>query len=226
MHNRDYPSLWIASLISETTVESPVNLEAFCKTLTARAWEFAEVLLALEGQTGEKLTAMFPTNKNKPQSAEDAFLTFALGTIRAKPRGNVARGPLYQWKLCTITMEDDAPHIGLTTEGRELLMRLEGLTAQTPHAPEHARPFLRHIELHAREDWRCFRWLIDLVIEEPRRPELMERLRERNSEWSDTQVATNLAGYVARAREWGIIEQKLFNGTYRLTEFGKGISNE
>jgi hypothetical protein len=40
-------------------------------------------------------------------------------------------------------------------------------------------------------------------------------------DWSKSVASTNAQGYVARGREWGLIESRQVQGRYALTPFGE-----
>jgi hypothetical protein len=50
---------------------------------------------------------------------------------------------------------------------------------------------------------------------------LLDRYSRSHPQWTANEVSTNVAGYVARAREWGLVEPHQLGGTYALTEHGK-----
>ena len=63
-------------------------------------------------------------------------------------------------------------------------------------------------------------------MNEPSRLELVEVFQTARPDWTASVAATNTQGYVARAREWGLVESKQVAGTYRLTEFGERYTAE
>lgn len=224
LHNRDFPSIWAAALLANQTAEGPVPLSRFLADATRSAWRYAESLRELEHETRVKLRALFPTNFAKPQSAEEGFKAFAIGSVAKKHRndGKVdASGPLFSWGACQLVRgEDDQMMIGLTTPGYELLEGLDGLSLRWPHEPEYAERFLAYLRGYAAWDWSGFERLLAAVVERPTRVELAQDFKRWHPEWSDALSNTNAAGFVARGREWGLLEPKLIDGTYALTEFG------
>jgi hypothetical protein len=226
LHNRDYPSIWAAVHLAALTTEELVSLNRFYASVLEAAWEFGERLLSLEKALGVKLSALFPTNRRKPQSAEEAFRTFAVGTrVMAGPEVRVS-GPLFVWRVCQIRADGDDLKIGLTSVGRELLATLEGLSLESPHPAALAQRFFAHLRAHAPRDWWGFTTLLETVEVGVTRVELVEAFQRAQPDWSDSVSATNAAGYVARAREWGLVEPRLVEGRYALTPFGKQLLDE
>ena len=226
LHNRDYPALWVGSLLSHVTHQGLVELNDFVTRLKEEAWKYAEALGDLETRTSGKLTVMFPTNRAKPQSAEDGFIAFAFGTVKHDNGDLEMRGPLYQWKICNALVHDSCLRVGLTEEGVSLIKQLRGMTAEIPHEEGHARVFSEYIRSHAPQDWLCLSRLLREVADEPNRQELVERLRAHYRSWGDNQAATNTAGYVSRGREWGFMALKQREGRYVLTDFGREMIDE
>jgi hypothetical protein len=222
MHNRDFPSLWVAFRLAEQTASGPVPYELFVKGATEEAWAYAEALSGLGEAGGQKLTALFPTNRAKPQAAADAFRTFAIGSLVDGNHLSLrAEGPLFSWRVCQATRSSAGDLlIGLTTDGLHLLRGLEGISLELPHAPALARTFLQHLRRHATADWWGFRTVVAAAANEPNRLELVETFQRERPDWSPNVAATNAQGYVARAREWGLLQPKQIGGRYALTEFG------
>jgi hypothetical protein len=222
MHNRDFPSLWVAFRLAERAASEPVPYEPFVEEITDEAWDYAEALRSLEGAAGQKLTALFPTNRAKPQSASDAFKAFAVGSVADGKSGSVrAEGPLFAWRVCQVKRSAGGDFVlGLTPEGLRLLRSLDGISVLLPHAPELARTFLEHLRRHSPGDWWGFCTVVATVADEPNRLELVETFQRERPDWSPKVAATNAQGYVARAREWGLVKPKQVGGRYALTEFG------
>jgi hypothetical protein len=222
MHNRDFPSLWVAFRLAQRSKAGPVDYERFVAEVTEEAWAYADALRPIEEQAGQKLTALFPTNRAKPQSAAEAFRVFAFGTVaRAKDGGLRAEGPLFAWRTCQVKRGDGGDVlVGLTSEGWQLLRSLDGISLELPHAPELARTFLEHLRRHTPGDWWGFQAVLTAVTDEPNRVELVETFRRERPDWNANVAATNAQGYVARAREWGLVQPKQVAGRYGLTEFG------
>jgi hypothetical protein len=224
LHNRDYPSIWAAHALATETGNGPVSWEGFLANVTAEAWRFAESLRPLEETLGYKLRALYPTNFSKPQSAEAGFRAFGVGSIAKKPRDDGkldASGPLFSWGAIQVTREGDDLLVGLTSQGYELLEALNGLSLRWPHEGKQAEAFFALLRDRAPWDWSGFERLLELVAKQPTRVELAEQFKEWRPTWSDAMANTNAAGFVARAREWGLLEPKLIDGRYALTELGE-----
>jgi len=225
LHNRDYPSLWALRFLADLTHEGAIPLHDFESAVCKEAWEFGTTLQALERVTAQKLTGLFPTNHEKKDASESAFVIFAIGDHRVTGGFLRTTGPLYQWGVTRVLEGVDGLLVGVTREGWRLLASLEGLTAAAPHDRRHAEVFFEHLRSHAQGDW----WGFDRVIHavhrgRATRKDLIEDLGEGPYDWSANELSTNAAGYVARAREWGLLTPKQDGGRYVLTEFGNEIA--
>jgi hypothetical protein len=225
IHNRDYPSIWAVNRLARYTVDGLITLTEFQMRVTRAAWFYGAQLGALEEKVGGlRLTALFPTNLNKPEAAERAFQNFAVGEVprRSSQQGEVrVGGPLFVWRACQLERRDGDLYIGMTTSGRFLLDGLVGLSLELPHAQDAADHFLRHLfESSPGERWG-FEQILSLVARAPDREELVSEIATQRSDWTYATVSSVAQGYVARAREWGLLEPRLQRGRYRLTEFGE-----
>ena len=221
MHNRDYPSLWVAHQLAKRTHATLVSYQSFIDEVTEEAWKYADRLKELEPIAGQKLTALFPTNRAKPQSAADGFRAFAIGYVLNGGREPMrAEGPLFAWRACQVTRQGDSLLLGLTPAGRDLLHRLDGISLSLPHPPGMTAAFLSHLRENAPGDWWGFKTVLTAVAQQPNRAELIEAFRQARPDWTESVAGTNAQGYVARAREWGLVEPKQAAGRYSLTDFG------
>lgn len=225
LHNRDYPSLWAAVRLARYSQDESVPFSDFCRRATNAAWLFAANLAPLEERhPGMRLRALFPSNPNKRQAAESGFQTFAIGSVprKAPQQGPIrADGPLFVWRLCQLERRNGELVVGLTTAGRSLLEDLVGLSLDFPHDAEAATRFLAWVsEVSPGEKWG-FDHVLAAVAERPDREQLVGRLADEKPDWTPSTASSVAQGYVARAREWGLIEQGLVENRYRLTEFGE-----
>ena len=224
LHNRDYPSLWALSRLSEMADEEPIPVTDYQARVLQEAWGFGERLLAIEKRTGRKCTALFPTNPDKRQSAEARFWMFAIGDFRIGGNNTIATsGPLFEWRTAGLSGSVDEPLISLTAAGRRLLAALRGLSVQEPHAPASAVVFLAHLQEHAPADGRGFIEILRAIGPDgATRLNVLDHAAAQWPGWTKNMVSTNAAGYIARAREWGLIEPKQSKSRYHLTPFGVG----
>jgi Arc/MetJ-type ribon-helix-helix transcriptional regulator len=224
LHNRDYPSIWAAHQLAELARSEPILLSDYLDEVTRRAWLYADTLRPLEHELNRKLTIMFPRNLRKPQSADEGFRTFAIGSVnnRGGDERPTASGPLFAWKVCQLR-SNGRLLVGLTGQGYKLLRALDGISLDLPHPPEMAEHFFAHLREYARGDWWGFETVLKAVAEEPDRNALLAHFRAAQPDWSNAVVGTNSQGYVGRAREWGLIEPKQIQGRYLLTDFGRRI---
>jgi len=224
LHNRDYPSLWALAQIAQMTSKGAQPFDDCVARLLAHAWSYGQTLTALEEAGEGKLTALFPTNRAKPQSAQAAFENFAVGGYSLMADQLRAYGPLFAWRTCQLEIADDASVlVALTREGQDLICALKGLTARTPHPEPMSTAFALHLKRHCPEDWWGFELVLTYAQDGISRERLAEVFREREPAWGPSVAATNAAGYVARAREWGLLEGQMVNRQYRLSEYGRSL---
>lgn len=222
LHNRDYPSLWALANLAVAAGDQPVPIETYYTQVLQDAWEFGDLLLALEKQSGPKYTALFPTNFEKKKAAEAAFRTFAIGDCRTDSRQVLTtHGPLFEWRAAAVKESPNGLQIGVTSAGWDLLAAIDGITVGEPHPPSIACPFFDHLAKQSDPDWTGFVELLRAIGSEgANRQKVLKHFAEVWSEWTKNEVSTNAAGYVARAREWGLLEPKQTEGRYRLTQLG------
>jgi hypothetical protein len=228
LHNRDFPSLWALARIAEVTSNGPVSIEKLYDELTQQAWVFGESLLELERLTGVKRTALFPTNREKRKSAELGFRTFAIGDYQRRTDATfTTRGPLFEWRVIGILDEGNPePSVALTEPGWSLMKRTCGISIAEPHSRHAACGFLAHLKSHAPGDYDGFTAIVRSIGEAgATRQEVLERIAEAWPDWTDNEVSTNSAGYIARAREWGLVEPKQTKARYNLTPLGHDLTN-
>jgi len=230
LHNRDYPSLWALTVAARMTADGPAPASRVYAEATREAWRYASSMTDLEKKVSGKPTALFPTNTAKPQSAEDGFRAFALGVINRKLNADgrfETAGPLFSWQVVQLVKSDNGPpSLGLTAAGWDLVEAMAGLTLAWPHEREYADRFFVHLREHAPWDWAGFEQLLAFVQERPTRMELAAQFGSWQPAWSSAMQNTNAAGFVARAREWGLLEGKLIDGRYALTEYGESMLME
>lgn len=225
LHNRDYPSLWALARLAVFAREHSVSIADYYERVVQDAWGFGELLVDLQSKFGLKVTALFPTNPEKRKAAEAAFLTFAVGDSRTD-RDDVltAGGPLFDWGVAAADKTRDGLHIGVTEAGWDLLGGIDGITVEEPHSRAAATNFFRHLAEYADADWAAFSEILSCIDRgESTRQELLAQVSRAWPEWTENEVSTNSAGYVARAREWGLLEPKQTNNRYQLASLGSEL---
>jgi len=225
MHNRDYPSLWVLRELAAMCVDGLVRLDEFWTSILPAAWEHGDRLAAYEKVNGVKSTALFPTNKSKTKAAETAFCTFAVGTIEEQiNRGAriATSGPLFEWHAAGLKRgSDDELLIGPTPAGWRLLQQCPIVTVLEPHPAETAEIFVEHLATHPPADYNAMETILHILASgSADRSSLLEQVSQSWPDWSESQVSTNSAGYIARAREWGLVLPKQLKGVYVLSDFG------
>ena len=222
LHNRDYPSLWALTRLAEMTSEQPIPIEDYYSGVLTQAWSFGELLLAAERRTGRKCTAIFPTNPDKRKAAEMGFRMFAVGDYRVAADDAITTGgPLFEWRVAGLTGSGKEPFIGITAAGWRLLGRLGALSVEEPHSRTAAAAFLEHLAEDAPADRAAFAQILQAVgVDGATRQEVLRHVARAWPEWTKNEVSTNAGGYIARAREWGLMQPKQTKSRYHLAAFG------
>lgn len=207
MHNRDFPTLWAANDLARETGRQgrPIPLEAWMAGLTERAWQLPRLLAADKDRYD---FSGFPVNPDKPQASTARFLRFFVST-------DLGEGPLFHLGLAS--SQDDA--VAVSKAGADLLTSLAGLSCAKDGEvkPGWTQKFLQHLAVWAPADLTFLVEVLRGIAEgDSSRPQLVGSVLKAHSEWSETVCATNVAGYVARAREWALIAPKQINGRYVL----------
>lgn len=227
LHNRDYPTIWAGFQIAGLTEKSFQPADEIFKIITKRSWEIAEHLTTRRSPPDFKLTSLFPQNRDKRQAAEGRFRAFALGRYGSTEEGVAADGPLFSWRICQLDLVDNEVVIGITPEGWTLIENLRGLSLNLPHPETIADAFVAHLRSFSPEDWWGFRTVVMVAAEGATRQTMIDKFAsEKTGEWTDAKISTNAQGYVARCREWGLLEPKMTDGEYRLTPYGEKTAEE
>jgi hypothetical protein len=221
LHNRDYTSLWALRQLADAVAASPQLMPSTLARITENAWEFSGRLKPLDTGAELKLTSLFPTNRSKVQSASGQFRAFAVGTVREADGRLHGDGPLFVWRAVQARRGDGGIDIGVTAAGWDLLSAVDGISLRLPHAPEVAERFFNYLRQQAPADLAGLALCIRSAADRPTRAELIAAYQAEYSSWTEAQSSTNAAGYVARGREWGLIEPKLIDRRYQLTSEGE-----
>jgi hypothetical protein len=227
LHNRDWPSLWALSVLGELAAEAVTPWRSFLPEVTIRAWEVAEKIKEMSASGGRKPTALLPTNKAKAHAAESAFQSFGVASVGRRPDRDgkfAVSGPLPLWRAIAFVIEDGELCAGVTGRGWDLLGQMAGLTPAAPHGPEMAEMFFRFLRDRSRTDWWGFETMLAIVAGSPTRDHYIEGFTLAR-EWRASVAASAAQGYLARGREWGLVEPKIVDGRYVLTDFGKELAS-
>jgi hypothetical protein len=223
LHNRDWPSFWALSVLAAETEDGPIDLRAFLLEATTRAWKVADQLTGF----GRRATALLPSNREKKQSAESAFQSFAIASVakRADTRGRFrVSGPLPLWRtLALVSRSSGGPLVGVTEEGWKLLTLVQGLSPLGVHPQNAAEAFMTFLSTHAPSDHWGFKTLLSVIGTSPDRATLVDAF-QRARPWTDAVASSAAQGYLARAREWGLVEPGLRDGRYELTDLGRRLA--
>jgi hypothetical protein len=209
LHNRDLPTIWALDWVGRLAAKggAPIGWSDFVGELIPRAWDMGRALAGVDGAG----TSGFPTNLKRKQATEQRFAAHAVGQVSA--RGN--SGPLFVFRLVGLEGGRTAP----TPAAVELIGALHGagfrIGAAIPAGAWEA--FTRHLRAEAPAELDAWLYVLGLVAEELTRPELVERC----TRWNGSTAATNAMSYVARGREWGLVQPALIDRRYLLTDRGR-----
>jgi hypothetical protein len=153
-----------------------------------------------------------------------------------------ARGPLVSWNAIAFRPDESDFLVGLSRAGIELLQGIAGISLNLPHSPEQAEAFFRHLATYSPGDSEGFRAVLTPIASNPTREELIEETRDFFVEASkrasgrgfgpqnpDRYTWTMAQGYLARAREWGLVDPSMARSersksrVYALTGTGEEI---
>jgi hypothetical protein len=222
LHNRDYPTLWALHRLLSATFErgAPMPWHEYLTFVLDAAWSQGAQLAGMDSERGEaemKASVGFPLNREKRQSAEARFVEHMVGSID-EHRG--PSGPLFALKLAGTRRDDNGFVVAPTPEADELMKFLEAsaLMPQPPHPESAWRVFDTWLRAALPDDYDAWMRVLKEVAATPTREEIVARFA---ADWSGAAAATNVAGYVSRGREWGLVEPKLRDGRYALTERGQ-----
>ena len=223
LHNRDYPTLWAAlSLIEMAAMErKPISWSKFTTAILDAAWKIGTQLARLDQERGSqemKAAVGFPLNREKRQSSEARFLMHMVGTAS----GDAApSGPLFAMQLAGLerSMTGELT-VAPTEKGISLCRSLvsSGLGARPPHPETAWEAFGDHLNACLPDDYAAWIRVLQILAGEPTRDVIVGRF---SKEWPGAAAATNVAGYVSRGREWGLVEHRMMGDRYALTERGR-----
>jgi len=226
LHNRDWPTLKALELLNRMSTSGSVPCRDFYIVATASGWRLSDFLQKHQSAETGKLTALLPSNREKSKAAENNYRNFALGWIKQSEAGKDVRtsGPIFSWSAVGLAWQKGKLHIGLTESGAALIEGISGISPIAPHSKDKAQFFINHISEFGPDDWYFFRQILKELLVKPTRNVLISLIM--SSQKSSTSVSASLAqGYIARGREWGLIEQKQQDGLYLLTQFGKELAS-
>lgn len=223
LHNRDYPTLWAAlSLIAMVADErKPISWSKFTMAILEAAWKIGTHLARLDQERGlqeMKAAVGFPLNREKRQSSEARFVLHMVG---AASRETALSGPLFAMQLAGLEVAGTVELSLAPTERGVVLCRSlveSGLSARPPHPERAWKAFRNHLKDCLPDDYAAWIRVLQVVVTEPTREELVGHF---TTEWPGAAAATNVAGYVSRGREWGLVERRMKGDRYALTDRGR-----
>ena len=131
------------------------------------------------------------------------------------------------WKVIGFENSPDGMKVGMTEVGVRLLEDLVGLTVVQPHPPEMAQKFFDYLKFHTPVDWIGFITMMKSASQRHRRHEMIEVFANQWPDITAANAATHTAGFVARGREWVVVEKEMEkemqDKRYVLTDFGESV---
>lgn len=197
MHNRDYPTLWAAGLLSREMADGePVTYHSWVATTAELAWRLRDSL----SESAMDLSG-FPANPDKPDKSEARFIRFFIGD-------DVGNGPLFDLGLAS---NPGNGTVTLTEPGLHLLAQLKGWSPRTDVEvkAEAREAFLRHLAVWVPEDFKLIRLVVEAIADGMAdRDSLIAAMAEMYPSWIRNVGNTYVAGYIGRSREWGLLESR------------------
>src|SRR5262249_51534594 len=136
-------------------------------------------------------------------------------------------GPLFAMKLAGMKREGATIVVAPTRQAGALWDALAGAgfaaKERPPHPGEAWHIFRGLLQLSLPEDYEAWMRVLRSVGQGRKRDDL---IAEFSSEWAGAAAATNVAGYISRGREWGLVDPKLKEGRYMLTDLGRRAVEE
>ncbi|HWY18596.1 MAG TPA: hypothetical protein VNY27_07785 [Solirubrobacteraceae bacterium] len=225
LHNRDLPTIWALDWLGRLVSEAgrPITWAQYLSELVPRAWATGSALQTADLANGApaKSAAGFPTNKKKHDAAEQRFLAHSVGSVAMRKDTSTATrndGPLFVFRLVGLVVDGNAVMVAPTPEAVVLLRDLRRANASTvrPLPPEAWAAFSSHLERSSPEEIAMWRRVLNVLVDKPGRTAVATRC----SWWAGSIAETNAMSYIARGREWGLVEPKMVDGHYDLTELG------
>lgn len=221
LHNRDLPSLWALDLLANMAVESgsAPGWDQFIDRVRAHSLGLGERLRMqdLSGPTATPAAIGFPKAGPKVVASLDRFVAATIGSPRR------ADGPFFVLGLAAL-VGDEGERLSPTDAALTGLANLidAGLGTRLPQpakATIHWWSFLADTAPAEKDAWHK---VLAVIAESPDRDGLMSRFPE----WPGQLASTNTSGFISRSREWGLLQPKLVDGRYQLTELGSALAQE
>jgi len=221
---RDGADDFAGSEIGTAAAGLPVDFSLWIERLERYAWELAEAISAgtdhdidltglpmlkrsmrSEGQSGR-------TGGTKQGDAKKA----ALHRFRTHFVGRASgRGPIFDLGLAVLDPSERS-RIMLTNDGAALLRELDGFgpLRKSPIPPAWRDAFLAHLARRVPADFEFLAQIVKMIASgEATRDDLTKAvttllIAAGDKSPSDVVISMNVAGYIARGREWGLISPK------------------
>lgn len=208
MHNRDFPTLWALTHLSRAThaTGEPVAFVDWLPEVVTDAWDLGRRL-----PTDKFDLSGFPTNAAKREASEGRFVKFFIGD-------GPGMGPLFDLGLAG---SDEDGRVAPTPAGLVLLTEIEGFSCERGRGipQKWTRAYLRHIARYAPADLAFMSEVLAHIRSgEDDRTRLMQATADTHPDWSESVVDTNVAGFIARSREWGLLLPRQHKGRYAMED--------
>jgi len=219
LHNRDFPTLWALDWLASLTVEGPAPWSSFISRITRESVGVAQFLRGRDFDQPLDLSVGtgFPKPGAKVASSTDRFTASAIGSQKRLD------GPMFVLALAAFA---EPAHMTIAPTGPALTVLSDmidrGLGPTLPQPREAFEAWWSFLGAYAPAERRAWHKILRIVQESPNRDGLVSRFPE----WHGQIASTNVAGFVSRSREWGLMEPDLVDARYRLTDLGLAIAKE
>jgi hypothetical protein len=220
LHNRDLPSLYATALLVGLVrdAHAPVPWRTFTASLKAAAAAAGDRLRRQDAETRPALKSAtgFPKRGDRASASADRFVGVSVGTSG----GSGPTGPAFLLNL--IGAYGDQTAVAPTEAGVLVLGELlaAGLTDRLPQPEAAARTWWTHLRKHAPDEAAAWTAVLARAATAPGRADLVAHFHER---WPGSVADTNVMGYIARGREWGLVAPDMPEGRYHLTPTGEDL---
>lgn len=219
LHNRDFPTLWALDVLANMAGQGAVGWNQFTAMARRDGAVVGERLRLHDLAYGTAISVGigFPKPGAKREASLDRFVNAMIGSARR------ADGPMFTLALIGFAdaeRETVAPtDAGVTALGD---MLEGGLGTNLPQPQPVFERWWQHVTEWAPTERAAWLKVLHVISEAPSRNELLTRFPE----WPGHIATTNTVGFIARSREWGLMQPELLNGRYQLTDLGEAVARE
>lgn len=159
----------------------------------------------------------FPKPGPKLAASVDRFVAAAVGSNRRSD------GPFFVLGLADF-VNGEHDRLAPTYNALRALSDLIdcGLNPRLPQPAAATQRWWSFLASAAPVEQAAWKKVLQVINHMPDRNQLVSHFPE----WPGQTASTNTIGFVSRSREWGLVEPKLVDGRYQLTDLGAAIAQE